>query len=146
MFIVIGYVAVALLVSLPLCLVVPSVIRMSRRSVAVQRRAAQIMRGRQPLSAQEFGVAFFPPSQAAVATRLRKMLEDGLIVDPTRMRPDDRLDDLGFGQIDGLDPNFLELDVESEFGVALRPAWASIHTFRDLVVYVCDLQEPPSLV
>ena len=80
---------------------------------------------------------FFPKEQSTTAIRLRQMLENILIVDVSRIHFDDQLiEDLGFGQVDGLDPNFLELEVEREFGVSLRPAWFSIKTVRDLVVYV----------
>ena len=137
MFAILGYVALAILGGLLLYFVIPSVIRMSRRSSAVQKRAKEIMRNRRSLSAEEFGLEFFPKEQSTTAIRLRQMLENILIVDVSRIHFDDQLiEDLGFGQVDGLDPNFLELEVEREFGVSLRPAWFSIKTVRDLVVYV----------
>jgi acyl carrier protein len=117
------------------------VMPMSRRSRAVQRRAAEVLHDRPSLSAEEFGQTLFPPEQSAIATWLRKTLEEILIVDASRIRPDDRLiDDLGFGQVDGMDPNFLEFEVEREYGVKLRPAWASVKTGRDLVTYIYRAQ------
>jgi hypothetical protein len=55
-------------------------------------------------------------------------------VDASRIHPDDRLiEDLGFAQMDGLDANWLELDVAREFGVSIHPHWAAIHSVRGLV-------------
>ena len=48
---------------------IPSVVRMSRRSAAVQRRAKEIMRGRRALSSPEFGSVFFPGHQAEIAAQ-----------------------------------------------------------------------------
>jgi acyl carrier protein len=116
-----------------------SVVRMSGRSSAVQRRAKEIMRGRRAMSSSEFGSAFFPDHEAGIAARLREVLKVILIVDVCRIHPDDLLmDDLGLGQVDGLDPNVLEFEVQQSFGVNLRPAWPSIKTVRDLVTYVSN--------
>lgn len=118
-------------------ILVPSIVRMSRRSTAIQKHAAQIMTGRSPLTHEQFGVQFFASAQATIATKLREMLAKSLIVDARRIHPDDRLiEDLGFGQMDGLDGNVLEFDVEREFGVSLRPGWPDFRTVRDLVTYV----------
>ncbi len=119
--------------------IIPSVVRMSRRSAAVQRRAKEIMRGRRALSSPEFGSVFFPEHQAEIAARMRNILKDVLIVDVSRIHADDRLiEDLGLGQVNGLDFEFLEFDVEQNFGVTLRSAWPSIKTVRDIVTYVGD--------
>ena len=89
-----------------------STMRMSRRSTAVQRHAGELMAGRTALTHSEFGSRFFPPDQAETASRLREILARILILDVTRVHPDDRLiEDLGLGQVDGLAPNFLEFDV-----------------------------------
>ena len=136
---ILGYAALAILGGLFLCFMVPSIIRMSRRSTAVQKRAEEIMRNRRSLSAEEFGLEFFPQNQSAIAARLRRILEKTLIVDASRLHPDDQLvEDLGFGRVDGLAPNFLELDVEREFGVNLKSAWPSLKTVRDLVTYISE--------
>ena len=109
------------------------------QSNAVQKRAKEIMRNRRSLSAEEFGLEFFPKEQSATAVRLRQMLEKILIVDVSRIHPDDRLlETLGFAKVNGLDLNFLELDVEREFGVCLRPGWSLITTECHLVAYVSD--------
>ena len=119
------------------CYVIRSVVRKSRRIAAVRKRAKEIMRDRQALSSTAFGSELFPQHEAEIAARLREILKRVLIVDVTRIHPDDRLvEDLGLGQVDGLDPNFLEGDIEREFGVGLTPAWSSIKTVRDLVTYV----------
>ena len=60
-----------------------------------------------------------------------------LIVDVSRIRPDDLLtDDLGLGQIDGLDGEFLLLDIQKEFSISLRPEATDVKTVRDLIQYV----------
>ena len=85
----------------------------------------------------DFGLQFFPNHEAEIASRLHEMLETILIVDVARIRPDDRLiEDLGLGQVNGLDPDFLELDVKHAFGVDLRPMWRMGVTVRELVHYV----------
>ena len=114
-----------------------SVLRMSRRSAAVKKRASHVMAGRSPLTHAQFGAEYFPPDQAAMAARIREILADILIVDMDRIHPDDHLiEDLGLGQVDGLDPNILEFHLEREFRVSLRPGWLSIKTLRDLVTYI----------
>jgi acyl carrier protein len=142
---ILGYTALAILGGLFLCFMVPSVIRMSRRSTAVQKRAKEVMRNRRSLSAEAFALEFFPQNQSATAARLRQMLENIVIVDASRIHPDDQLiEDLGFGQVNGLDPNFLELDVEREFGVNLKSAWSSLKTVRDLVTYISEVRSQRS--
>lgn len=134
---ILGYLTVAIIFGLVFAFVIPSVVRMSRRSNAVQKHAREIMRDRRSMSASEFGSEYFSTDQAEIASRLRDILKKVLIVDATRIHPEDRLiEDLGLGQVDGLDPNFLELDIEHSFGVSLRPTWSSIKTVRDLVTYV----------
>ena len=131
------YLAIVAVFGLFLCTVIPSIMRMSRRSAAVQKHAKEIMQDRCVLSPAEFGSEFFPPEQSPIATRLREILKDVLIVDVSRMHPDDRLiEDLGLGQVAGLDSNFLEENIKREFSVSLRPVWSSIKTVRDLVTYV----------
>ena len=118
-----------------------SVVRMLRRSTAVKRRAKAIMRDRRAMSPLEFGSEFFPKDQVEIACRLRDILKKVLIVDASRIHPDDRLiEDLGLGQVDGLDPNWLERDIEESFGVSLKPNWSSIKTVRELVIYVASHQ------
>ena len=120
-----------------------SVARMARRSTGVKRRAKEVMRDRRAVSPSEFGSEFFPKDQAEIACRLRDILKKVLIVDASRIRPDDRLiEDLGLGQVDGLDPNWLECDIEESFGANLKPSWPSIKTVRDLVTYVASHQPP----
>ena len=111
--------------------------RMSRESTRIQNHAKQIMAGREALSPDEFAGAHFLLAERPIAAKIQTFLAEILIVDASRIHPDDRLvEDLGFGQIDGLDPNFLGFDVEREFGVSLSPGGASIKTVRDLVKYI----------
>jgi acyl carrier protein len=143
--ILVGLFGLAFLVVVLLC-VMPSVIRMSRRSAAVQKRAKEVMRDRRAMSSSEFGSAFFPHDQAEITARVRDILKDVLIVDISRIHPDDRLvEDLGLGQVNGLDAEFLAADLEHKLGVRLS-ADAPIlplpgKTVRDLVTYV--LTETP---
>ena len=80
-----GYVALLILSGVWLYFIVPSVVRMSRRSTAVQRHAKEILQNRRSLSAKEFGQECFPHKQSAAATRLRQILEKILIVDVSRI-------------------------------------------------------------
>jgi acyl carrier protein len=95
------------------------------------------MKDRKPLTSEQFGADFFLPEQMSIATGLRNILATILIIDVTRIYPDDRLiEDLGLGQVDGMDGNWLEFDIRDIFGVDLVPGWDAIKTVRDLVEYV----------
>ena len=110
---------------------------MRQASNAVHKRAKQVMANRRSLNPEEFSSQYFPPEQAEIAARLHKILSTILIVDASRIHHEDQLfEDLGLGQVDGMDPNWLELDISDEFGVEIEPAWSSIRTMRDLVEYV----------
>jgi len=99
------------------------------------------MGGRESHTHTDFGSRFFPPNGAQIASRLHEMLGKFLIVDVTRIHPDDKLvEDLGLGRVDGLDPNLFEFDVKDAFGVDLRPVWRKDVTVRDLVDYVYAAQ------
>ena len=107
---------------------------MSRRSSAVQRHAKEIMSDRPALSASEFASVFFPPKHAEIAACIRDILGRVLIVDVSRITAEDRLvEDLGLGMVDGLDPNFLEIDIRDELHVDIGSSWPTLKTVRDLV-------------
>ncbi len=132
-----GYCVLFAAIGFIFCVCVRSMVRMSRRSSAVKRRAEQVMSGRPSVNRSDFGSHLFPHHEAEIASCVHEMLEKVLIVDVSRIRPDDKLiEDLGLGQIDGLAPNVLELDVKDAFGVDLRPVWRTGVTLRDLVHYI----------
>ncbi len=137
MFRIVGYALLFAVLGVVWFYLIRSVARMARQSASVKRQANEIMGERQPLSPVQFGSEFFPKEQVDVASRLLDILRKVLIVDVSRIHPDDRLvEDLGLGQVDGLDPNWLACDIKDSFGVSLEPGWASIKTVRDLVTYV----------
>ncbi len=119
---------------------VPSVVRMSRRSSAVKRRAAEVMNGRKRHSSQEFARSFFPDSQQEPARRVHEVLRRVLIVDVARIQPDDHLvGDLGLGQVDGLEPEHLSCDCEQRFGVPVLSLFSDQDpTVRQLVEFVAE--------
>jgi hypothetical protein len=58
-------------------------------------------------------------------------------VDVRRIHPEDRIiEDLGLGQVDGMDGNWLDLEIERAFGVSIRAAWPELKTVRDVVEHV----------
>ncbi len=126
--------------------VIPSVVRMSRRSSAVKRHAEELMKDRPPLSSSEFGCAYFPPKHQKVAPRIRDILGRVLIVDVNRVGADDRLiEDLGLGVVNGMDADFVELDIDRELHVDIGSAWPVMKTVRDMVTFVgnhCPKQGP----
>jgi hypothetical protein len=134
---VVGLVAV---IGLAVAAVGPSIVRMSRRSSAVKRRAAEVMNGRTRRSSQEFARAFFPDCQQDCARRVHDILRRLLIVDVARIQPEDRLvADLGLGQVDGLEPEHLSCDCEQRFGVPVLSLFSSQDpTVRQLVECVAE--------
>ncbi len=76
-----GYCVLFAAIGFVFCACIRSTIRRSRRSSAVQRRASQVMAGRQSLTHSEFASQFPPPDEAEIASRLHEMLEKILIVD-----------------------------------------------------------------
>lgn len=120
-------------------LIGPSIVRMCRRSSAVKRHAAELFLNREQLTATEFANDFFPPSQRDIATAIRELLEAELIVDATKIRPEDSLIvDLGLGQVDGLDLEFLDFDIEKQFSVSIRPLFIDERgpTVRQIVEHI----------
>jgi len=107
----------------------------ARRSAAVKRRAREVMAGRQAMTPQQFADAFFEPKDRATAMAVRDLLADVLIIDTSKIHPDDRLfADLGLAQVDGMDANFLILDLKQRFGVSAESLFADNDpTVRQLV-------------
>jgi hypothetical protein len=99
----------------------PSISRMRRRTKAVRSRAELLMGGREHLSAQEFASKFFASSQHDAATKIYELLGEELLIDVTRIHPDDRVYvDLGLGAVDCLDGPFLAHYLEAAFAADLR--------------------------
>lgn len=114
--------------------------RMSRRSAAVKRRANAIMVGRQQLTAQEFAMKFFPSPQHAIAATVWDILAGVLIVDVTRMWPDDRLvADLGLGHVDGLDVYHFDGDLQTHFGISVLDVFKTKDpSVREVIEYISE--------
>ncbi len=109
----------------------------SREAARIKKHAAQLMAGRKPLSSTAFAATFFSPSERAIAAKIHEFLGEILIVDVTRVHPDDSLfGDLGVEQLDGMDLSYMEWRVKREWGVRIGPAWVFLRTVRDLVTYV----------
>ena len=112
----------------------------ARRVRAAEEHATEVMKGRVGMTHDEFGKRYFSESEAAIASKIREILEKniGLDIDICPALPDDDLaDDLGLGQFDGMDGNFMILDIENEFEIKLdRLSCSKIKTLRDVVRFV----------
>ena len=126
-----------MLVLAMIALVVPSMIRGSRRSKAVKIHANLLMQDRDTLTPAQFATSYFPDN-FDVAKSIHEFLANCLIVDCSRIRPEDSLfDDLGLGQVDGLAPNHFAVDVVVEFQVDLQPILNNNSpSVRDVINYV----------
>ena len=120
-----------LLVAAFWCIVTP----LARRSAAVKRRPREVMTGRQSMTSEQFADAFFEPKDHATAMAVRDLLARVLIIDTSKIHPDDRLiADLGLTRVDGLDVNFLMSEVKDAFGISAESLFADNDpTIRQLV-------------
>ena len=111
------------------------VLPMARRSAVVKRRAKLVMAGREPINPEQFANGFAPSVQRNAALGLREATAHILIVDVAKIRQDDRLvGDLGFGQINAMDIDFLDHDLRERFGVAVAAVFIDHDpTVRELV-------------
>lgn len=66
-------------------------------------------------------------------TRIITMLVKGFKVDPDKLTPDARLEDIG---IDSIGVAELLFDIEDEFGLKLPDVPLDLATFGDVVLYV----------
>jgi acyl carrier protein len=104
-------------------------------------RAAKEHARREPLSDVQFGERFFPPDQAGIAARLRRIAANQLGRDLTRLHPEDSLTQMLTDGFDSLDSVEMLMAVEEEFGIELDNATAEkIRTLRDLVNAVASQQ------
>lgn len=116
--------------------------RQSNEAARIKKRATEFMAERNQMSSKEFAAMFFPPPERSFASRIHEFLGEILIVDVTRIHPDDNLFvDLGVEQLHGLDLSYLQWRVKREWGVRMGPAWKVVRTVRDLVTYVCEHHE-----
>lgn len=101
-----------------------------------------LMAGREAYAPQEFAERYFPAKQVKIAAQIHCLLANYVPVDLARLRPDDRLvQDLGIGQLDGLEPTFLVQDVQRAFGISIPDAEAEqLLTVRQLVSYIAQSQ------
>ena len=117
-----------------------SVIRTSRRSEGVRARANSLMQGRDSLTPVQFANRYFP-NNIDVAKSIHQILADCLIVDCSKIHPDDLLcEDLGLGQIDCLAPYHFAGDVSDELHVDLEPVMPNNSpTVREFIDYVAGI-------
>lgn len=103
-----------------------------------KQRALRYMADRQPLADAEFGREFFPPEQAAVASKLRSIMSRHISVDLSGLHPDDRIvEDIRMDALDSMSTVEFILDVEKEFGISIPDAAAEkMRTLRDAIDYV----------
>ena len=96
------------------------------------------MAGRAPLSDTEFGKAFFSHDRGTIAAKLRYLLQRHIVVDLSRIHPDDRLgEDLRMDALDSLSTVEFILEVEKEFGISVPNDIAEkMRTLRDVVNFV----------
>jgi acyl carrier protein len=103
-----------------------------------KHRALRHMARRAPLSDTEFGQAFFSHDRANIAAKLRYLLQRHIVVDLSRIHPDDRIvEDLRMDALDSLSIAEFILDVEKEFGISIPNVIAEkMRTLRDVVDFV----------
>lgn len=101
-------------------------------------KARRVVQNRSPLGAAEFSGLFATEQEAALAPIIRDRLREYIAVDPTLVRPDDKLcEELQLGVVDGLDANAFVADVEKAVGVRIPDQAAErMLTLRDIVSYV----------
>jgi hypothetical protein len=116
-----------------------TVLPKAKRCAAVKKRAKAAMAGRESMTPRQFADAFFQPAQVEAAITMIGMLGKILIVDTTRIRPEDRLvGDLGLTHVDGLDVNWLIHDLADRYGVASGAFTNHDPTVRELVDLCCS--------
>ena len=106
--------------------------------VVTKQKIRRLLSGKQKYSPQEFGEHYFTAEQAEIAIRFRELLSKYVPADLASLRPDDRVvQDLGIGQVDGLEPTFLIQDMEKAFGISIPDAEAEhLLTVGQFVSYI----------
>ncbi|MBI3270837.1 MAG: acyl carrier protein [Planctomycetes bacterium] len=108
--------------------------------LVARRRALKELRGREPLTPQEFARRYFPEDEvrAAIALRLLVILGKQLGLDISRVRPeDDLLSELGGSALDSLETVEVMMEIEDCFGLRLpEQNWERVCDFRSLVEFV----------
>lgn len=90
------------------------------------------------MGAAEFAGLFKTEREAALAPVVRDRLRGYIPVDPSLVRPDDRLcEELQLAVVDGLDANAFVADIEKAVGVKIPAQEAEkMLTLRDIVSYL----------
>ncbi len=104
----------------------------------IRRMVAEALRGRPPLTGEEFGDRFFEPTIAPLASRLRQLLTENLECDLAGMLPTDDFESwlaLSSGPDSAADCFFEELAIE--FKVPVSAPWPErFGSFEALVQWV----------
>ena len=105
---------------------------------ATRKRASRVVSGRVPLNAEQFAALFQTEKERALAPVVLDRLRRYVPVDPTLVRPDDKLcADLQLAAVDGLDANAFVMEVEKVAGVRIPDQEAArMFTLRDIISYV----------
>lgn len=112
----------------------------AREERARRKRLDRLFEGREALSAEEFGKRYFAGTEAEIAARVRKVIQDQMAADGSRLLPDDHLtDDLEVGYpTDSMDWLELVMALESEFEIEIEGEDAAMfRNIRDVVHYLC---------
>jgi acyl carrier protein len=111
--------------------------------VSTRSKARRVVHGRSPLSAAEFGALFKTEREAALAPVIRDRLRAYIAVDPSLVRPDDKLCvELQLAALDGLDSNAFVAEVEKAVGIKIPDQEAEkMLTLRDIVTYVASRKQ-----
>ena len=106
--------------------------------MVLRKKASGVVASRAPLTAEEFAGLFETASERRLAPIVRDRLRSYIPVDPSLVRPDDKLcEGLQLAVIDGLDANRFVREIEELVGVRI-PAdrAAQMYTVRDIVSYI----------
>jgi acyl carrier protein len=130
-------------IALVLVAIAISIYQVRLSDASEKQRALDYMAGRQPLADTQFGREFFPPEQADVASKLRRIMSRHIPVDLSRLHPDDRIvEDIRMDALDSMSTVEFILDVEKEFGISIPDAAAEkMRTLRDAIDYVSQAKQ-----
>lgn len=107
---------------------------------ANRRKLRGLLRGRRPLSEEEFGALFSVPLEGSVAQSVRSLLAPWVRFDVALVRPEDEFcGDLLLDALDGMDPEEFLLSVEKRWGVDIpRGDAAELRTIAELAAAVAQ--------
>jgi hypothetical protein len=111
------------------------------------RTVADALRGREPLTDEEFGLRYYPTDLAPLAAQLRRILADNLGCDLSAMIPPDDFEkwlDL-FPGLDSAADSFFE-EIAIEFQLTRDCPWPKrFGTFDALVRFLAQHARPPEI-